>query len=112
MLEITFDIWDRRRHLWSTTYTIVITKGTNKMEPIFKQEFTSPGRYTVSIPVAPPGEDSLVVGMYTDHGMYFEDHVDVAISTRFYVWVKYLALFPLGLLCVPLLLMRGKKESF
>ena len=70
MLEITFDIWDRRRHLWSTTYTIVITKGTNKMEPIFKQEFTSPGRYTVSIPVAPPGEDSLVVGMYTDHGMY------------------------------------------
>jgi hypothetical protein len=116
ILEITFDIWDVRKSVASdeekTTYTIVFTKGTNRMEPIFKQDFDRAGRYSVSIPVAPPGEDSLVLGMYTDHGLYFEDHVDVAISTRFYVWMKYLMLCPLALLSVPLLLMRSKKESF
>ena len=116
IIEITFDIWDKRTHFVTdsdrSTYTIVFTKGTNKMEPIYIQEFSQPGRYTVKIPVAPPGEDSLVLGLYTDHGLYFEDHVDVAISTRFYVWMKYLALFPLIVLCVPLLLLRSKKESF
>lgn len=116
LLEITFDIWDTRSSLVledsATSYSIVFTKGTNKMEPVFKQEFSRPGRYSVRIPVAPPGEDSLVLGMTTDHGLYFEDHVDVAISTRFYVWVKYLVLFPLVVLWVPLLLMRGKQEHF
>mmetsp|Transcript_10831 Transcript_10831/g.20033 ORF Transcript_10831/g.20033 Transcript_10831/m.20033 type:complete len:1046 (+) Transcript_10831:90-3227(+) len=116
LLEITFDIWDTRKSvengLENPTYSIVFTKGTNKMEQILREEYHGPGRYSVSIPVAPPGEDSLVLGMYTDHGLYFEDHVDVAISTRFYVWLKYMLLFPLAVLAVPLLLMRSKKDSF
>lgn len=119
VLQITFDIWDTRRQVarelglesGSDVYKVVLTKGTNKMNPIHSEGFSRPGRYTITVPVTPPGEDSLVLGMYTDHGMYFEDHVDVALSTRFYVWIKYLAIFPVGLLCLPLLITRAFKHS-
>jgi hypothetical protein len=40
-------------------------------------EYESPGRYTINIPISPPESFSVVVGMYNDHGQYFEDVVSV-----------------------------------
>jgi hypothetical protein len=43
-------------------------------------EYESPGRYTINIPISPPESFSVVVGMYNDHGQYFEDVVSVRRS--------------------------------
>lgn len=104
-LAVVFDIWDTRKNMKSgdRKYVVVLTRGTNMLEPLGKFEFSSPGRYTVHLGVSPPEAFSLLLGMTNDHGQYFEDQVYVEISTRFHVWIKYLVLFPVALLCLPLL---------
>jgi hypothetical protein len=52
----------------------------------------------------------LVIGLTNEHGQYFEETVHIAMSTRFYVWIKYMVLIPLCLLYIPLLMMRKKPK--
>ncbi len=105
-LKIVFDIWDTRKHLKTDErkYVVVFTRGTNKLEPIGKYEYSSPGRYSVELPVNPPESFPLVIGMTNDHGQYYEDHAYISVSTKFHLWIKYLILFPVTLLCLPLVL--------
>lgn len=114
-IPITFDIWDSRTGVAdksvSVKYSVVFTRGTNRLEPILRKEFTSPGRYTVDLPVAPPESMHLVIGMVNEHGQYFEDSVHISVSTRFYIWMKYLVLLPLFLLTLPLLMMRTSTST-
>lgn len=110
-LEITFDIWDRRKAKKTSLnkeskYKVTITKGTNRESVLLKASYSSPGRYTVTIPVSPPQVATYCLGMTTEHGQYYEDVVTVSINTRFYVWLKYLLFVPVLLLCLPLLLMK------
>lgn len=93
------------------SYEVVVTRGTNRMYPIAKRTFTKPGRYTMSIPVSPPEVSTYVIGMTTEHGIYYEDVITVAINTRFYIWFKYLILIPVLLLCLPLILLKKQKND-
>lgn len=38
-----------------------------------RETYNEPGRYSLTIPVSPPEEMILVVGMTTKHGLYYED---------------------------------------
>lgn len=116
-LSVTFDIWDtrstsheRKEGELEHAYSVTFTSGTNKLAPLAKAEFSKPGRYTVQVPISPPVSMTLVVSMLTEHGLYFEDALPVAVGTRFYVWIKYLVLTPIFLLCMPLLFMRSNAE--
>jgi hypothetical protein len=40
-------------------------------------EYESPGRYSINVPISPPETFSVVLGMYNEHGQYFEDVVSV-----------------------------------
>jgi hypothetical protein len=115
-LPVTFDIWDARGSLYdpktSSTprrhYDVVFTMGTNRQEPLLRQRFSSPGRYTVLVPVEPPDSFLLVLGMTNEHGQYFEDAVYISLCRGFYVWIKYLISAPIMLMVGALFLMRGK----
>jgi hypothetical protein len=115
-LPVTFDIWDARGTLYdpktstapSRFYDVVFTMGTNRQVPLLRQRFTSPGRYTVLVPVEPPDSFLLVLGMTNEHAQYFEDAVYISLSRGFYVWIKYLISAPIMLLVGALFLMRGK----
>ena len=87
-----------------------IFRGTNKYTPLKSETFYSPGRYTVYLDLDQPDAFSLVVSMINEHGQYFEDIVSVSISTRFYVWLKYMVLAPVLLLSIPLLTMSSVKK--
>ena len=111
--EVAFDIWDSRRLSEvpdNRKYTVTITRGTNKLEPLVKEVFYKPGRYTVRLPISPPDSGTFVLGMTTEHGLYFEDTIWVSFSTRFFIWIKFLILIPVALFCIPLLLMRSPKH--
>lgn len=106
-LTISFDIWDSRGpSLGSRSYKVVVTKGTNKMNPLVSGSYDAPGRYKLDVPMSPPESVSLVLGMTNEHGQYFEDVIAVSVNTRFYVWFKYMIVGPLVLLSIPLLLVR------
>ena len=111
-LYVTFDLWDVRPITPELTtgrkYKVVFTRGTNKLEPLATHEYVSPGRYTIELPLHPPETFLLVIGMTNEHGQYFEDTVPVTLSTRFYVWIKFMVLVPAILLYGPLLLMKRK----
>jgi hypothetical protein len=85
------------------TYSVSITKGTNRLQPIWKGIFDKPGKYTVFVPVSPPERTLLVISLVSEHGQYTEDTMLIAVSTRFYVWIKYLLIGPLTILCATLL---------
>jgi len=106
-ITVIFDIWDIRTAVKDERrYDIVLTSGTNRLNPLVKNSYEKPGRYRIDIPVSPPVSMILVLSMTTEHGLYFEDTMPLAISTKFYVWIKYLVLTPIVLLCVPLLFMK------
>jgi hypothetical protein len=71
--------------------------------PLYIEEYSQPGRYTVIIPVSPPEAMTLVLSMVNEHGQRYEDAVSVHIATRFYIWLKYLIVVPVILLVLPLL---------
>ena len=107
-LSMTIDIWDlNHKDAEKQLYTVTIRRGTNTAEVLLKEDFTKPGRYVLQIPVVPPEAMNLVVGMRNEHAQYFEDIVFVSVSTRFYVWIKYLIVAPVVLFVTPLLLMKG-----
>ena len=107
----TIDIWDlNHKDNEKQLYTVIVSRGTNTAEVLLTQDFTKPGRYVLQIPVVPPEAMNLVVGMINEHGQYFEDIVFVSVSTRFYVWIKYLIVAPVILFVTPLLLMRGSDK--
>jgi hypothetical protein len=110
-LPVTFDIWDTRVGD-GRSYTVSFTAGTNRLTPLYSQKFEEPGRYTVLIPVTPPISMTLMLSMVTEHGQYFEDVIPVSISTRFYVWIKYLLFTPVAILCLPLLFMRRENRDY
>jgi hypothetical protein len=110
-LSIAFEIWDKNYVERPATealpepadesdgrYTVSITRGANRLQSVWKQSFSKPGRYVATIPVSPPELTLLVVSMRSAHGEYFEDTVHVALSTRFYIWIKYLICAPIALL--------------
>lgn len=89
-LEVTFDIWDSL-HDPSTSikkesdglkkdkkYIVTFTRGTSKLDAMETLEFTEPGRYTALLHVAPPETITLVVGLTTQLGLYYEDVVTVS----------------------------------
>ena len=82
--------------------------GTNRLEPILQTEVTKPGRHVVTIPVNSPESALYVVSMLDEHGQYFEDTVYISLSTKFYVWLKYMILSPVVVLCVPLIFRYAK----
>lgn len=109
-LSVVFDIWDVRYDKAAASesalpeqleveYTVSITRGTNRLQPLWSRKFTKPGRYVAFVPVSPPEIALLVLSMSSDHGEYFEDTVHVALSTKFYLWIKYLLITPLIVLC-------------
>lgn len=127
-LSVTFEIWDlryeqamvaaasgnaaedsSRRHLDDVEYTVSITRGTNRLQPLWSRTFSKPGKYVAFVPVSPPEIALLVLSMSSDHGEYFEDTVHVALSTKFYIWLKYLLITPLVILCFTILSRYRKK---
>jgi len=127
-LSVVFEIWDERyeqavaagakvsgedggersnigsnqMHL-EVEYTVSITRGTNRLQPLWSRTFNKPGKYVAFVPVSPPEIALLVLSMSSDHGEYFEDTVHVALSTKFYIWLKYLLVTPLVILCFTIL---------
>lgn len=110
-LPITIDIWDARGGLFDPSvnrhYDVTFSAGLNRRDPILKKRFTSPGRYTVMIPVNPPDSFLLLIGMTNEHGQYFEDSVTISLCTQFYVWVKYIVCAPIMLFTLSLLFMKS-----
>lgn len=82
------------------TYTVTATKGSSKLEIVWAETFRTPGRYTAHIPINGPEITSLLLTVTTEHGLYSEDTVAVAVATTFYVWIKYFLLLPVVLLCI------------
>lgn len=107
-LSLVFDIWDLRYDravaggvlVPDVEYTVSITRGTNRLQPLWTHKFSKPGKYVAHVPVSPPEISLFVLSMSSDHGEYFEDTVHVALSTKFYLWVKYLLVTPLLVLCL------------
>jgi hypothetical protein len=61
-ISVTFDIWDIRRAVNDERrYDIVLTSGTNRLNPLARKSFVKPGRYSIDIPVAPPLSMILVI---------------------------------------------------
>ena len=106
-VSVIFDIWDIRRTVNDERrYDVVLTSGTNRLNPLATKSFTKPGRYSIDIPVSPPLAMTLVISMTTEHGLYYEDTMPLAISTKFWIWIKYLVVTPIVLLCIPLLFFK------
>ena len=127
-VEMLIDIWDTRvktspplipmpasatEHVNTKKfkYTITVTRGTNKLSYIYQKIYTSPGRYTLTIPMRNPDNTLLVIRLVDEHGIYHEDSVYVNMNTRFYIWIKYMLVLPVLLLCVPLLLMKHSNNN-
>ena len=82
-ITLKFDIWDTRAVPVADSekddlrsqrrYTVTFSKGTNKGHALYTQEYTAPGTYEVRLPVSPPEEMILVIGMTTEKGLYYED---------------------------------------
>lgn len=88
----------------SFSYTVSVTRGTNRLEPLVTEQYRNPGKYSIQIPMTAPDKANLVISMTTEHGQYFYDTITVAVSTRFYVWLKYMVVSPVVIFCMPLLL--------
>jgi hypothetical protein len=91
-------------------YTITVSRGTNRQAHIFREVYSRAGRYTIQLPLSPPEKSLLVVGMTTDRGEYHEETLMVEVSTKFYIWLKYLVLIPLVVLVAPLLFMKPQQK--
>ena len=59
----------------------------NKVDPIYKDTYQEPGRYTVQLPITPPDSGLLVISMTTEHGLYFEDTVWVRLILYIYMYI-------------------------
>lgn len=110
-LAVSFDIWDARGALYDPSverhYEVTFSSGLNRRDHLLKKRYTSPGRYTVLLPVQPPDSFLLIIGMTNEHGQYFEDSVTITLCTQFYVWIKYIVCAPVLLFSVALLLMKS-----
>jgi hypothetical protein len=110
-LTVSFDIWDiknnpnHKKENEEVKYTVTITRGTNRLEPLFSDQFSTSGRHSVVIPNLHPPEDTLLVfSMVSNRGLYYEDTVHIKISSRFYVWIKYMVISPFIIFCLPIIL--------
>ncbi len=131
MVKVTFDIWDSRRNVGisssehTTTseggglhgnngnnnggkvhYKVSFTRGASRSDPLLEVEYSQPGRYSVDLPVSPPEAMTLVIGMVNEHNQYYEETLPLAVSTGYYVWIKYLILTPLALFFLPIQLYK------
>lgn len=129
-MSITFEIWDssvglpnvgieprskKNFHIvtdivdaFKPYYTVTLTRGLNRASPIFSQVFESPGKHTISVKISPPEDSTFVLSMTTEHGLYYEDAFNVQISSKFYVWIKYMVVSPIVVFCLPLILRTFK----
>jgi hypothetical protein len=96
-ISVSFHISDRRclqKPCALDEYKIKILKGINSKETVFKENFQEPGEYEVFLPVNAPEKVIFHFILETKHGKYSEDFVSVTISTKFYVWLKYIVILP------------------
>jgi hypothetical protein len=114
-LPITFDIWDARGALFDPKvekyYDVTFSSGLNRKSHLLKKRFSSPGRYTVLLPVQPPDSFLLMLGMTNEHGQYFEDSVTISLCTQFYVWIKYIVCAPILIFSISLLFMKSSTSA-
>jgi hypothetical protein len=130
-LSITFEIWDssvglpgleprskKSFHIvtdivdeFKPFYTVTLTRGLNRLTPLFSMIFDSPGKHTISVPIDAPEDATFVLSMITEHGLYYEDSFNVQISSKFYVWIKYMVLSPVIVFCTPLILRTLKTKQ-
>ena len=91
--SVTFEIWDTRKHSpeEEKKYRVFIGPGANHIDPMFEQEFSEPGLYTVLIAIQPPEHLALIISMVNEHGQRFEDHFVISATTTFHHAIKYLS---------------------
>jgi hypothetical protein len=79
-------------------YKVYVIKGSNRKEIAWQGEFTKPGTYHADIILK--GPEKVVYGFILESrfGKYSEDFVSITVSTRFYVWLKYLVIYPILIL--------------
>lgn len=83
------------------SYYVTITRGkSNAREPIWSETFDKPGHYKAVLPLQGPETLTLLLSVTTEHGLYSEDSLSIALSTHFYVWMKYFLVLPALLFCV------------
>eukprot|EP01038_Epipyxis_sp_PR26KG_P005673 gene5673-7830_t len=85
-------------------YTVSVTRGTNRLEPIVQQVYTAPGEYVITFRMNAPESSLFILSMTNKYGQYYEDFVHISNSVRFYIWLKYMIISPMVVLCIPLLL--------
>lgn len=82
------------------SYNVVITRGkSNARAPLWSQTYHTPGHYQAKLPLQGPDTVTLLLSVTTEHGLYSEDSVSVALSTHFYVWLKYFVMMPVVAFC-------------
>ncbi len=122
-VNLIVDIWDNRAKgqvprmnitegeiKGARSYTVTVSRGTNKASILAREVFSYPGRYSLRVPIVAPERSTLVASLTTEHGQYFEDFIVISINTKFYVWLKYLVVIPVMLISVPLFLIDVKVQ--
>lgn len=114
-LTIVIDLWDANYKETTSEetqaqaqYTVTVTRGSSLSEPLHTEKFDRPGRYTLSMEVQPPMNELLLLRMENAHFQHYDDSVHVSISSRFYIWIKYMVVAPVAIFCVPLMLRYSK----
>lgn len=84
------------------SYTVTMTRGKSNtiQEPLWTNVYNAPGHYQAKFPLQGPDTLTLLIAVTTEHGLYSEDSVSMAISTHFYVWLKYFILLPVIAFCL------------
>ncbi len=99
-LSIDFSIVDRRcaqKPCSRDEYRVQVTRGSDRQSILWEGTFTEPGDYKAVLRLNGPESAVYAFTMETKSGKYTEDFVEVDVSTRFYVWLKYLIVGPLVL---------------
>jgi hypothetical protein len=83
------------------SYNVVITRGkSNAREPLWSQTYYTPGHFQATLPLQGPDTVTLLLSVTTEHGLYSEDSISIALSTHFYVWLKYFVMMPVVAFCL------------
>lgn len=123
-LTISFEIWDSNIDITTAEvrskkdsftisdivsefkpyYTVTLTHGLTRQKPLVSEIYNRPGKHVISVPIRPPIDSTFVLSMVTEHGLYYEDAFNVQLSSKFYIWIKYMVVSPIVIFCTPLLL--------
>ncbi len=119
-VPVTFEIYDKRARDGRRgrdsleTYLVTISDGTGRGRGkgggrvLLKKEYGSPGVYTEFVKLAEPKWATLVVGMETKQGLYYEHAVVVGYNVEFDRGVVWLVSVP-ALIFGVVFLLYGKE---